>query len=270
VTSTVAFFHAHPDDEALLTGGTMARLAAEGHRVVLITATAGGAGLASSGFGRGDELAAAREAELIAASAHLGCSRVVMLGYRDSGMRGENTADGRVFCEEDVDGVASRVAEVLVEEDAVAVTGYDPAGGYGHPDHLQVHRCARAAARIAGTPRLFEATVDRRALQRALRLSTPFRPRSSDFDPSRFDAMFADPATITHRIDVRAFIDAKRAALQTHASQSSADGADRTIAWMLRLPAPIFRLALGGEWFVEVGAHAGGQRKKELLGAPFT
>ena len=86
--STLLAFHAHPDDEALLTGGTLARAAAEGHRVVLVTATDGARGLAGAADGRGATLARTRHAELLASAAALGCARVVWLGYADSGLSG--------------------------------------------------------------------------------------------------------------------------------------------------------------------------------------
>src|SRR3954453_440290 len=85
---TVVSFHAHPDDEALLVSGTLARLAAEGHRVVLVSATAGEGGLASSSYGTADELAAHRREELRRSADAIGAARVEFLGYGDSGLDG--------------------------------------------------------------------------------------------------------------------------------------------------------------------------------------
>ena len=83
---TVVFFHAHPDDEALLTSGTMAKLAAQGHRVVLVVATAGEGGLAADHL-RGDgQLGMRRRAELGASAAAVGVRRLELLGYADSGL----------------------------------------------------------------------------------------------------------------------------------------------------------------------------------------
>ena len=88
-------FHAHPDDEALLTAGTLAKAAAQGHRVVLVTATAGEVGLASSAFGTADVLAGHRLEELHRSAAAIGAARVELLGYADSGLHGEVApADG--------------------------------------------------------------------------------------------------------------------------------------------------------------------------------
>jgi LmbE family N-acetylglucosaminyl deacetylase len=262
VNRTVVFFHAHPDDEALLTGGTIARLADEGHRVVLVLATEGEAGLASTDFSGGG-LGERRRQELGRSAEILGCSRVEILGFADSGMDGSRSCDA--FCRLPPQVPAARLAAILADEGATVLVGYDPAGGYGHPDHIQVHRVGRIAARSAEVPVLLEATVDRRSLQRALRAIALFRPRSADFDPARFQHLFADPASITHAVNVRGFATRKRAALEAHASQGSADGAERTIAWLLRLPAPLFRLALGTEWFTEVGRDPGTNRLDDLL-----
>lgn len=260
MTFTLVSFHAHPDDEALLTGGTLARAAAEGHRVVLVVATRGEAGLAGSAYGPPEALAETRVAELHASAAALGCTRVEVLGYADSGMRGEHLDNPGAFAAADPAAVAGRLAELLREESADALTSYDSRGGYGHPDHVQVHRVGRLAAELAGTRTLLEATVDRRLLQRGLRLARLVGRTPEGFDPHLFDSAYADPDEITHRIDVRHHLGAKRAALAAHASQGTAEGADRTLAFLLRLPAPLFRLAAGREWFVDrEAAPAGGK-----------
>src|SRR4051812_48934396 len=144
VAFTVVSFHAHPDDEALLTGGTLARAAAEGHRVVLVTATAGEAGLTGMPGADRPALAARRLAELEASATALGCARVEVLGYPDSGsVQGEPApaADGErsSFAWIDPEEPAQRLAAILREESADALTIYDRHGGYGHPDHVQVH-----------------------------------------------------------------------------------------------------------------------------------
>lgn len=250
---TVVFFHAHPDDEALLTGGTMARLAAEGHRVVLVTATVGEAGLASAELSAGNRLGSIRQRELSRSAEILGCARVVLLGYADSGMAGRPSGAAAAFARTDPETAARRLAGVLDEEGADALTIYDAAGGYGHPDHVHVHRVGRRAAALAKTPLLLDATVDRRALQRAVRIMSWARPRSTDLQASRFAHLYTDPGDITHCVDVSAFLPQKRAAMRAHVSQATADGVERNLAWFLRLPAPLFRLAFGREWFVEHG-----------------
>lgn len=262
MTTTLVSFHAHPDDEALLTGGTLAAAAAAGHRVVLVTATCGEAGLAAGGYGGPSLLGSTRRQELERAAAALGVARVVTLDYPDSGMDGRAAGpDG--FAHQDVDAVAERLAEVLRQERADILTGYDPAGGYGHPDHVQVHRVARRAARLAGTPTLLEATVDRRLLLTA----TAWLPRlPGGVRRSTLAAAFADPATITHRVDVRPHLAAKTAALAAHRSQRSADRGARTVDLLLRVPAPLLGLALGREWFVDPArAGAGLLRTRSVV-----
>lgn len=250
---TVVFFHAHPDDETLYTGGTMARLAAEGHRVVLVTATAGEAGLAATTVTARSSLADVRAAELAAAAAALGCARVVGLGYRDSGSGDGPSPPGPTFATTPVDDAASRLAALLEEECADALTTYDAAGGYGHPDHRQVHLVGLRAAELARTSVVLEATVDRRALQRALRLLAPVTRGRPDFRAARFDGLYTPHHLLTHRIDVRGYLAQKRAAMAAHASQATADGTERALASFLRLPGPLFGVAFGREWYRERG-----------------
>jgi LmbE family N-acetylglucosaminyl deacetylase len=252
---TIVFFHAHPDDEALLTGGTMARLSTEGHRVVLVTATAGEQGLASAELTTSTALGDVRLAELHASARALGCARTVVLGYADSGSAtGRGPSIGGGFAGMPVEVAAEPLAEVLREEAADVLTTYDRAGGYGHPDHVQVHLVGARAAEMAGTAVLLEATIDRHLLQRALSFGRWFAPRTADFDPSRFDCLYSARAEITHRVDVSGYLDQKRAAMSAHRSQSTADAAaERGLAWMLRLPKPLYRLVFGREWFIERG-----------------
>jgi LmbE family N-acetylglucosaminyl deacetylase len=250
-TQTVVSFHAHPDDEALLTGGTLAKAAAAGHRVVLVTATSGGAGLAAEQLRADGDLGARRMAELEAAAAAIGAASVHLLGYDDSGMDG--AAPGDAFAHADVECAALRLAAILRRERADVLTVYDPNGGYGHPDHVQVHRVGVLAAELAGTPVVLEATIDRDLLRRALRLMRAAR-LGGQLPLSELERSYTPRAEITHRVDVRRHISAKRAALLAHASQATGDDTQRTIAFLLRLPAPLFRAVLGNEWFVQRNA----------------
>ncbi|MFN8126350.1 MAG: PIG-L family deacetylase [Candidatus Nanopelagicales bacterium] len=245
---TIVFFHAHPDDEALLTSGTMARADAEGARVVLITATAGEAGLAD------DELTATlgsrRVAELERSARILGVQRLEVLGYPDSGLDGAGSSSATPFCRVPVPEVARRVADICAEERADVLVGYDASGGYGHPDHVHVHRCARAAGDLLGVT-LFEATAPRWPFAAGVRLAEAVAPLPADFDPQPFRTAFTPSREITHRVDVRDYADFKRAALAAHASQAT--GADvRTLGALLRLPRPIFRSVLGTEYYRRV------------------
>ena len=258
---TVVFLHAHPDDEALYTGGTMARLAAEGHRVVLVTATFGDAGLtatdaASPGLGK------LRMQELSAAASALGCTRLIPLGYRDSGMNG--SAPG-AFSKLDPGEPAARVAAILEQERADAIVTYDANGGYGHPDHRQVHKVGAIAATMAGTALEFQATVDRDALRRALALATRAGLAPREFRAQPFDRLYTARKDITHRVHVGRYLSQKRAAMKAHRSQATGGETERTLALLLSLPSPVFRIVAGREWFVEVGRNPGRRRLDDLL-----
>lgn len=261
--TTIVFVHAHPDDEALLTGGTMALLAREGHRVVLVTATNGEAGLTCSRIAKPTALGSRRVGEVERAAAALGCARVETLGYGDSGSNGPLRADA--FAAMPVTEAARALQTLLEQEQADVVVGYDAAGGYGHRDHQQVSRVVRAAAHQAGTSRLLEATVDRRALKWALRLARPFVHGAPEFRASRFDAAYSSPREITHSVDVRAVLDAKRAAMRAHVSQLTGGDETRTLARFLGLPESLFAVCFGREWYVEVGAHRAGRRQRNFM-----
>jgi LmbE family N-acetylglucosaminyl deacetylase len=249
VPHTLVAFHAHPDDEALLTGGTVAKAAAAGHRVVVVFATDGGAGLAAGRYGSGAGLAGLRRAEAAAAAAALGAARIEFLGYGDSGMAGEPSGLERPFAAAAVDEAAQRLAAVLREERADALTTYDRLGGYGHPDHVQVHRVGAPAAALAGTPLVLEATVDRLLLRRAVRLIGWLPRLPPGFSAELVDRSYTDRAELTHRVDVRAFTAQKRAAMAAHGSQATADRGTRTLQALLRLPGPVFDRVVGHEWF---------------------
>ncbi len=184
MAQTLVCFHAHPDDEALLTAGVMAAAAADGHRVVLVVATRGEVGQVAGDFlGDGETLADRRWHELARSALELGVRRLEWLGYADSGS-GDPTSEpdadragGRAepgdrtdpeesgpaqpFAHADVEAAAAQLAEILKEEHADVLTTYDPNGGYGHPDHVQVHRVGRRAGELAGTPIVLEATINR-------------------------------------------------------------------------------------------------------------
>jgi LmbE family N-acetylglucosaminyl deacetylase len=247
--AVIVALHAHPDDEALLTGGWLAQRAAAGDRVVLVLATDGGAGLAGSAHAAGT-LGLVRRGEAMASAAALGVARVVWLGYADSGMADRPAAGVHRFADVPVGDAARAVAAVLDEEGAAVLTGYDVNGGYGHPDHVQVHRVARRAQSLAAVrPVLLEATLDRTWLVRLLRV---LRPLSWALRGVTLpcDEVFTRRAAITRVVDVRPQLATKRAALAAHASQGS--GGLRTVAVLLALPGPLARRVLGTEYFVEV------------------
>jgi LmbE family N-acetylglucosaminyl deacetylase len=185
----------------------------------------------------------------------LGAARVVFLGYPDSGSSG---APGPgTFATTDVDEVAERLAVVLREEGADVLTSYDRHGGYGHPDHVHVHRVGAAAAERAGTPRLLEATISRELLKAGVELAQLLGyDLGTSFRPDDFEQWYLPEAEIDTVVDVAAQLNRKRAAMQAHASQAtSSGGADlrRSLAVFASLPDDQFALAFGREWFVRCG-----------------
>ena len=153
--------HAHPDDESIYTGATMARYAAEGVRVTLVTCTLGELGeiippsLAYLAAAEEDRLGAYRIGELTAACAALGVTDHRFLGgpgrWRDSGMMGTaGNDDPRCFWRADVDQAAGALLDVIGEVRPQVLVTYDADGAYGHPDHIQAHRVTWRACELAG------------------------------------------------------------------------------------------------------------------------
>ena len=246
-------FHAHPDDEAISCGGVMRAAADAGHRVVLVVATRGEHGEIADGLLRpGETLAERRVAETHAAATILGVARVEFLDYVDSGMAGTatNHTPGS-FASADVQEAAGRLAALLREEDAEVLTCYDALGGYGHPDHVQVHRVGMRAGELAGTPRVYQATTNRDAMRRLLAEARAAGARESDLPDLDVESMGTPEAELTTRVDVRPWLAAKRAAMRAHASQIAEE------SFFLAVPDEGFALAFGTEWFVHVGVPPG-------------
>lgn len=243
--ATVVFFHAHPDDEAIATGGTMARLSDEGHRVVLVSATAGELGETPEGLlGPGETLVERRRAELAEACRALGVHRHVELGYLDSGMAGEesNHRPG-AFAAADPDDAAAALATILGDEQADVLVIYDEHGVYGHPDHVQVYEVGRRATEQAGTPVLYLVTLDRERMQE-LAASSGFAPPD---EPDRDLEVMGEPGwRITTSVDVRPWVDRKRAAMTAHRSQIAPD------SFFLAMPDDVFREVWGVEAYIRV------------------
>ncbi|NUR28348.1 MAG: PIG-L family deacetylase, partial [Catenulispora sp.] len=195
---TVIAFHAHPDDEVLVTGGTLARLAAEGHRTVIVVACDGAMGDAR------EPGALVRLEELRASAEVLGVARVVHLGYADSGhgpLLYPDPPDRARFVRAPIEEASGRLAAIIREEQADLLLSYDPNGGYGHRDHVRVHEVGARAAELTGV-RVLEATVPREPVVRIGKALQSVRIlRRYDFsDPSWFGS---PQASITHRVDVR-------------------------------------------------------------------
>ena len=114
-----------------------------------------------------------------------------------------------------------------------------------------MHEIGVRAAEIAGTRRVFEATVPRDLLLRGIRMAAKVYRFPPEFDPASFEHAFTASADITHRVDVRAYIGQKRSSMAAHASQATADEGDRTLAAFLRMPRLMFTRVFGTEYFVE-------------------
>ncbi len=225
----------------------MAKMAAAGHRVVLVVATGGEEGEVDDGFLEpGESLGERRRAEVHAAARVLDVSRVVFLGYHDSGMMGEPT-NGHPDCfwQVGVEAAALRLAAILAEEGADVLTVYDDHGGYGHPDHIQVHRVGHRAAEIAGTARVFEATInrDRVRLLRELAPEGADESAAAEDGEDWFEKIGLPESEITTVVDVSAYLDTKKRAMLAHASQVAAD------SWFFSMGDDVFTSMWGSEWF---------------------
>jgi LmbE family N-acetylglucosaminyl deacetylase len=224
---TLMAVHAHPDDEAIGTGGVLARCAAEGIRSVLVTCTNGELGDAPDGAKPGtaghDEAAvvAARRGELEASCAILGVDHLELLGYRDSGMMGwdDNDHPASFWTTPVADG-AARLAALLEQYQPQVVVTYDERGFYGHPDHIQAHRITMAAVEATGIP----AKVYFTAVPRSVLAGFADTLREAGVEPPTevIDAPdFGTPdELIAAVVDCTPYAGAKFDALAAHASQT--------------------------------------------------
>jgi N-acetyl-1-D-myo-inositol-2-amino-2-deoxy-alpha-D-glucopyranoside deacetylase len=258
----VLFVHAHPDDESVGTGGTMARLVAEGVRVDLVTCTDGAEGEIHDPTLDPSEahprLAQIRAEELACSVQALGggAIRHHMLGYRDSGMIGTD-ANGHPdsFWQADLAEATGRLLAIVREARPAAIVSYDEQGNYGHPDHINAARIAREAYQAAaGEPwrasRFYELAFIR---ERWSELTAALQERGIELpwdigadEPSDAEAdEFGRPdADVTTRVDVSAFLDAKRRSMDCHKTQR------QDMGWLLDLPSDLADAALTPETYV--------------------
>jgi LmbE family N-acetylglucosaminyl deacetylase len=258
VRPVLVTLHAHPDDEAIFTGGTILRAVQAGWRVVLVVATDGDLGMGS----RGSDIAAKRRDETLESARILGVERVEFLGYGDSGYDGQPASDLRVgtataralrsgtLAAVHVGGAAAAVRRILVEEDAVALTSYDSNGIYGHIDHVRVHEIATDS--VEGTScELYESTLGRGAL-RALRRELVERGLIADLWPSQLiEQLGVEDGPTLVSVDVTGQLDDKLAAVAAHSSQLL------EAPTFMGLPAGVFHHLLATEWFRIVNRRAG-------------
>ncbi|GAA3868768.1 N-acetyl-1-D-myo-inositol-2-amino-2-deoxy-alpha-D-glucopyranoside deacetylase [Streptomyces sedi] len=252
----VLLVHAHPDDESITNGVTMAACVAAGARVTLVTCTLGeegeviGTALRHLAADRDDALGPHRAGELAAAAAALGVTDHRLLGgegrHRDSGMTGlpSNDRPG-AFCRADVDEAAAALVEIIVETRPRVLLTYDPHGGYGHPDHIQAHRVAMRAVELAAprhrVERVLWTCLPEGEVERGLA-----RLRSEG--PGRFPAVATaadlpgvvpDAEAVLAVRGTEAQYAAKRAAMAAHATQIEVEG--ETFALSNGLAQPLWR-----------------------------
>ena len=250
--------HAHPDDESIGQGATMAKYVAEGRGVTLVTCTAGEMGeilvpeLAHLAADRDDGLGEHRRGELAAAMAALGVTDHRYLGgfgtYRDSGMKwhsdGHAVAADEIhdnaFWRADLTDAADHLVAVIREVRPQVMVTYDEFGGYGHPDHIQAHRVAMYGSMLAGVPsyrkdlgepwdvaKIYWGGMSETRMRQGLRMlrdagdTTTFEGMDPDGPLPRFVVPDEDLAAA---VDAQEYVDRKLAALAAHATQIATDG----------------------------------------------
>lgn len=269
--------HAHPDDEAMGTGGLIARAVAEGRRVDLVTCTGGEEGEIHDPtldhVEAQPRLREIRQAELRCSVAALrgdgpGALHLHLLGYRDSGMMGTPSNDREdVFWRADLEVAAGRVVRIIRAARPSVLVSYDANGNYGHPDHINAHRVAVAAweaaadgsrSRDAGPPhavaKLYELAFNRdrwmmlmgEMQARGIKLPWDFGSDSeAETGANEEEDSFGTPeAEITAIVDVAGFATAKRASMDCHKTQR------QDMGWLLDLPPDLAALVLSPEHFV--------------------
>jgi N-acetyl-1-D-myo-inositol-2-amino-2-deoxy-alpha-D-glucopyranoside deacetylase len=233
--------HAHPDDETINNGVTMAKYAKDGAQVTLVTCTRGEEGevlvaeLSDLASDKDDKLGQHREIELKDAMAHLGITDFRFLGapnkkWRDSGMMGTPQNDRKdVFWQSDLEEAANELVKIILEIKPQVLITYDEFGGYGHPDHIKAHRVAMRAAEIAEIngwkiEKIYWNTMPRSVIQMGIE---KMKEIGSDFfgAESVDDLPFAKPdELVTAVVHASEFVPQKLAAMKAHATQIAVDG----------------------------------------------
>jgi len=246
--------HAHPDDEAIGTGGILAKYAAEAVRTVLVTCTNGELGDGPGGVKPGDPshdegaVVALRRRELEESCRVLGVAHLEMLGYHDSGMEGwpQNDAPD-AFWHTPLEVAAHRVADLMRAYRPQVVVTYDEHGFYGHPDHIQANRVTSAAIDECGIPsKLYYTALPRSRLQGFRDVLAEQGIEAPDVEEAEQDPEFGTPdELITTAIDCGAVADRKYKSLEAHASQGEN-------IFFLQMGVELFSSLMGNEYFVRV------------------
>lgn len=245
---TLVFVHAHPDDEAIFTGGTMLLAARAGWQVVLVVATSGERGAVSPEVqpGDGTDLGTRRRDETAAAAGILGVERVQFLSFADSGMfdRDDGAPPGSL-CAAEPRAVAEALGRILTSLSPAAVVTYDADGIYGHPDHVAVHHATVEAADRCGVETVYEATVDREYLhfvETHLVVEAGIGRRGDDLGLAA-TTLGSPTVMIDLAVDVGDVLADKRAAMGAHGSQIPETSS------AMRLPAGDFAAVYRYEWY---------------------
>ncbi|MEA2627590.1 MAG: hypothetical protein QOJ10_50 [Chloroflexota bacterium] len=243
---TLLLVHAHPDDEAISTGGAMMKAKGEGHRVVLVTSTRGEAGEIYNMDEKATRphLGEVRTKELETAAKILGVDRLEFLGYRDSGMVGtRENEDPRSYHQAPLDEAAAKLAAILREERPDVVVTYDADGTYGHPDHIKAHHVTNAALDVlekeGWRPSKVYYTAIPRSLMEKFMEQVPEEDRRND----TIRIIGTPDELVTTRVEVSDFVDRKREAFAAHVTQNDPN------SWFTTMADQMYRMAFGTEYY---------------------
>ena len=262
--ATLLLVHAHPDDEAISTGGVMLDAKAHGHRVVLITATRGEVGeiYNMDEAEARPRLGEIRTEELRNAAQILGVDRQEFLGYRDSGMVDTiDNKDPRSFHQARLDEAAGRLAVFIREERPEVVVTYAEDGVYGHPDHVKAHYVTVAALDALereGSPvRKLYYTAIPRSMMEAFVQQMPAEARQAMSGNMRIAG--TPDELVTTQIDVHEYVDKKRYAFRAHVSQNDPN------SWFSTMQDQVYELAFGTEFYRLARGELGSERPERDL-----
>ena len=258
MSKTILAVFAHPDDEAFGTGGTLARCAGEGHRVALVCATRGEVGeISDDRLATPETLGQVREQELRCAAAKIGVSELIFLNYRDSGMAGTpENRHPKAFINVPAEQVVAEIVRIIRKVKPQIVITFEPNGGYGHPDHIAIHRHTLAAFHLSADrqyrPELGPVWQPERlfypVIPGSFFLEVRENMRRLGMDPSGLDR-FGEagekwPDEQIHLVvDVSDWVDSKWEALYCHRTQFGPDNLFR------RLPEETMKQLMGKEHF---------------------
>ena len=270
---TLMAVHAHPDDEAIGTGGVLARYADEGLRTVLVTCTGGEVGeISDTTLATPETLAEVRRKELERACAILRVGRLHLLGYRDSGMMGTpDNAHPASFYQASLEEATARLVSLVRRERPQVLVTYDERGFYGHPDHIRANQITVAAFDAAGDParwpeagvpwrpeKLYYTAVARSAIRNLGRVLNEAGIEAPFGDGREPEIGIADEL-ITTQVDVSAQVERKRQALMAHATQMGPE------VFFAKMPPAVFYRIFGRESFQLVRGRSGASGMEDDL-----